>query len=406
MRHADEAAFLWRQRLNLVDAPHLSLAGLAAHDERIAAHLDGLHVAGEAAAAPLEAQLEDGTPGSMFAAAVIALETCDAAWLESLVALAEATPQMQCGLAAAFGWVTPGLLQGSVSALLDHASPMRRRLGLTACTLHRVDPGQALTAALADADPALQASALRCAGELGRTNLLGTCQQHLAHPDDDVRFEAVCAAVLLGDRAAAVDALSAFVLTSGPHAADALMLFLLVSVPAQGHAFLSSALRTQGRTRDLIRGSGLVGARKYVPWLLGLMDEPLHARLAGEAFALITGLDIAEGFDTPAPQDLALGPNDNPDDLDVAMDEDGDLPWPDAPKVAAWWAAHQGRFPQDVRHFLGKPLQPGPLTHVLRQGRQRQRHQAALLLSVMQPGTPLFDTAAPSRRQQRALAAP
>ena len=31
--HADEAAFLWRQRPNLVDAPHLSLAGLAAHDE-------------------------------------------------------------------------------------------------------------------------------------------------------------------------------------------------------------------------------------------------------------------------------------------------------------------------------------------------------------------------------------
>src|SRR5688500_6119947 len=65
MRHADEAAFLWRQRLNLVDAPRLSLAGLAAHDERIAAHLDGLHVAGEAAAAPLEAQLEDSMPGSM-----------------------------------------------------------------------------------------------------------------------------------------------------------------------------------------------------------------------------------------------------------------------------------------------------------------------------------------------------
>ena len=50
----------------------------------------------------------------------------------------------------------------------------------------------------------------------------------------------------------------------------------------------------------------------------------------------------------------------------------------------------------DVRRFLGVPLQPVPLTRALRQRRQRQRHRAALLLSVTQPGTPLFDTAAPS----------
>lgn len=88
------------------------------------------------------------------------------------------------------------------------------------------------------------------------------------------------------------------------------------------------------------------------------MNESLHARLADTAFALITGLDIADGFDTPAPQHLDLGPSDNPADRDVAMDDDRDLPWPDASKVASWWAAHQCRFAQVPPFNMCVPMRP------------------------------------------------
>ena len=41
---------------------------------------------------------------------------------------------------------------------------------------------------------------------------------------------------------------------------------------------------------------------------------------------------------------------------------------------------------------------------MLREGYQRQRIAAALYLSLLQPGTPLFSTSAPAWRQQRWLA--
>ena len=40
---------------------------------------------------------------------------------------------------------------------------------------------------------------------------------------------------------------------------------------------------------------------------------------------------------------------------------------------------------------------------MLREGFQRQRSAAALYLCLLQPGTPLFNTAAPAWRQQRLL---
>ena len=43
------------------------------------------------------------------------------------------------------------------------------------------------------------------------------------------------------------------------------------------------------------------------------------------------------------------------------------------------------------------------LKTVLRDGRQRQRAAAALELAIRQPGTPLFNVAAPGFRQQQIL---
>jgi uncharacterized protein (TIGR02270 family) len=94
------------------------------------------------------------------------------------------------------------------------------------------------------------------------------------------------------------------------------------------------------------------------------------------------------------------GPGDDPDDDDVAMDEDESLPWPDREKLEAWWQANARRFAPGTRCFVGAPLSPGHCLAVLRTGFQRQRIAAAEHLSLMSPGTPLFNTAAPAWRQQ------
>jgi len=48
---------------------------------------------------------------------------------------------------------------------------------------------------------------------------------------------------------------------------------------------------------------------------------------------------------------------------------------------------------------------PATCLEVLKTGFQRQRIAAAEYLTLLTPGTPLFNTAAPTRRQQRLLAA-
>jgi len=134
------------------------------------------------------------------------------------------------------------------------------------------------------------------------------------------------------------------------------------------------------------------------------MDEPALARLAGESFSLITGLDLAYlDLERNPPEGVDFGPNDDPEDDNVAMDEDDSLPWPDPARIAAWWQAHGNSFVAGGRYFMGEPPSTAHALKVLREGFQRQRSAAALYLCLLQPGTALFNTAAPAWRQQRLL---
>ena len=157
--------------------------------------------------------------------------------------------------------------------------------------------------------------------------------------------------------------------------------------------------------RWLIQGSGIIGDATYVPWLIGHMAEPDTARLAGEAFTLITGADLdALQLWRPQPGDFESGPSDDPEDEDVDMDPDEGLMWPDQQKVEKWWAANNHRFQKGQRYFMGKPVTWEHCLDVLRDGYQRQRILAAHYLCLLRPGTPLFNTSAPAWRQQRLLA--
>jgi uncharacterized protein (TIGR02270 family) len=142
-----------------------------------------------------------------------------------------------------------------------------------------------------------------------------------------------------------------------------------------------------------------------VPWLIGHIADLKTTRLAGEAFSLITGLDLAWlDLEVKPPQNFESGPNDDPNDPNVDMDEDDGLPWPDAVKLQAWWQANSQRFQPGMRYFMGQPLNRDHCLRVLKEGFQRQRIAAALYLSLLNPGTPLFEWRSPGRRQRRLLA--
>jgi uncharacterized protein (TIGR02270 family) len=405
-QHAEESAILRNARSVLLNAPHIKLGHLRRFDDRIVAHLDGLKVAGESGSVQCLAALETPGVGEVFTAAVRAIEDKEAKRLDEIIALAEATQEAQRGFASAFGWVSSQHLQGTVSELLSSPSRFRRLVGIAACAMHRVDAGAMLGAAITDPDAALRTRALRTIGELGRRDSLASVRNALDDKDDLCRFWAARSAVLLGDRGEAVNAMKTYALCTGPLRLRALGIVLKALEVKDAHSLLKALSKEQEVTnlRIVIRGGGIAGDPKYVPWLISHMEGPKTARIAGEAFMFITGADLAYlSLDHKAPEDYESGPTDDPDDDNVSMDPDDDLPWPDAEKIQTWWEGNRAKFPEGVRHFVGAPPTWEHCVHVLKEGYQRQRIAAAEWLCLLKPGTQLFPTSAPAWRQQRWL---
>ena len=404
-QHVEDAAALRSTRTHLVSAPHVKLLHLGRLDERLAAHLDGVAVAGDFGAGLANAALESPGSGQAFVAAVGAILAGDSAGLDKLFSLAEAVPDAQKGLTSAFGWVSAETLKGIVSALLHAAAPFRKCVGIAACAMHGVDPGASLNAAISSPDAPLRARALRCAGEVGRRDLLPVCVEQVRNEDPACAFWAARSATLLGDRGQAFASLRPLCMSPGPYRDRALQLVLKILNNQDAHALLKALAPNPANHRTLIQGTGIAGDPFYVPWLIKQMADEKATRLAGESFSFITGLDLAYlDLERKPPDGVELGPTDNPEDEDVAMDVDDSLPWPDPPKIQKWWEGNKHRFQPGVRYFMGEPVNIKNCNRVLREGYQRQRIAAALYLSLLQPGTPLFPTSAPAWRQRRWLA--
>jgi uncharacterized protein (TIGR02270 family) len=405
LQHADDAAVLHSIRTTLTTAAHVRLRHIRRFDDRVAAHLDGLSVAGEAAWPIVDAALANPSPGALFTAAVGALECRSSERLNRLYALAEALPEIRRGLVAAFGWVEQRQLRGIVTGLLASPNPFLRWVGVSACAVHRVDPGAARDAALEGPASALRARALRAAGELGRRDLVPTCLSMLQADDPASRFWAPWSAVVLGDRSeAALAALKIMGETPGPYRSRAFRLALQTLEVSECHEWLRDIARDPENKRWLIQGSGVAGDPMYVPWLIKQMADDKSARIAGEAFSTITGLDLAYlELDRRVPEGGGEGPNDDPNDPRVDMDADHGLPYPNQERIARWWGANGGRFVNGRRYFLGAPLSREHCVRGLKEGFQRQRILAAHHLCLLEPGTTLFEWRAPAARQQRIL---
>jgi uncharacterized protein (TIGR02270 family) len=404
-QHVEDAAILYATRTALTRAPHVRLLHLGRFDARLEAHLDGVAVAREDAWPVLQQSLELPSTGRIFTFAVRAIESREPGHLDRLFALAEALPEVRTGLVAAFGWMEAPRLRGLVVELLNAPSAFRRSVGVAASALHRVDPGLASGCGIEDEDGTVRSRAWRAAGELGKAELLPRALNALEDDGPACRFWAAWSAVLLGSGERGLGVLADVAREPGRYRARAFQLVVQTQNVVTSHAWLNGIAPEPLLLRWLIRGTGLIGDPRYVPWLINHMADITLARLAGESFSLITGLDLAWlDLERKPPEDFESGPNDDPNDPNVEMDEDEGLPWPDQNLIQAWWQANSHRFQAGVRYFMGEPLNRENCLRVLREGFQRQRICAAIYLSLLNPGTPLFEWRAPARRQERILA--
>ncbi|EYF06832.1 TIGR02270 family protein [Chondromyces apiculatus] len=404
--HARQATFLWLLRDAAVRDAAYDLTDLAELDDRLEAHLDGLRLAGDVGWEACASLLAEPEGGEIFAAAVLAVDRWDLRGVARALDLGAGAPDLARGFASALGW-TPlprvkRLLPGLLAA---RCPPALHWLGIAACAAHRHDPGTPLGYALFSEHPTLRARALRLAGELGRANLLPDIQQALTADSDVVRFWATWSAALLGDPAAARP-LFRFATAGGRHAERAADLAMRRMDPAAAATWLYSLASTSPDPRVPLAAASALGDPALVPWLLEQMSSPALARLAGLAFTLITGLDLAaEKLDQKPPEGFQAGPTDDPADENVSLDPDESLPFPDPAALAAWWRTHAPQFKRGTRHLLGHPLTPEHLERVLRTASQPARAAAALELSIRHRGRPLFEIRAPGLQQAQALAA-
>jgi len=138
-QHAEEAVTLRTTRSYLVTAAHVQLFDLARADERLAAHLDGLAVAGdEGSKTALDAVQEDPDPGlgEFFTAMVCAIEDRNEHRLEWLLDRAEASPPSP---SHGLGVLRHGYQRQRIAAALlgERRAPGRRGTACRAPTTYR-----------------------------------------------------------------------------------------------------------------------------------------------------------------------------------------------------------------------------------------------------------------------------
>lgn len=406
LQYVSEVPFLWQGRERTIAAPDAKLSDLANFDTRLEAHIDGLRVAGEEGWQLARKEMAWKEPGEIFAAAVLAFESDDAAKIADVLRVGAATPELTRGVISALGWMEYEQAAPHIQALCTAQQRSHRRIGIAAAAIHRQDPGWPLTNALSSGDPLLRARAARAAGELGRTDLVPLLEENLKSEHPGCRFWSAWSSALLAGYGRTVALLQSIAEAPGPFRERALQLALRRLSLTRAHEWNRQLAGDPANLRLAMVGAGILGDPVLIPWLIEQMSVPALARVAGEAFTMITGIDLAyHDLDTTQPEDFEAGPNEDPNDDNVELDPDERLPWANAPLIAAWWKKHESGFQPGVRHLVGRPIEREWLGEVLRTGRQRQRAAAALELALLTPGKPLFEVRAPGFRQQRLLRA-
>jgi len=402
-QHAEDAFFLWHLRDLAVRAAHYSLEDLAKLDARLEAHVDGLRVAGDSGWR-LAIDAAGQGAGEAFTAALLAFESGEQARVQEVLDVALIAPKLSRGLVSALGWLPLEQASRHIKSLLAPESVGHRLVGISASAIHRRNPGPALLSAFDADEPGVKARVLRAAGELGLVDTRVTLRANLKANDPTVRFWAAWSNALLIGHRDAVAYLQNVAEAGGPFGERAAQMAMRRLAPNDAKVWLKRLVKELSQKRIAVIAAGALAGPEVIPFLIDQMKVPDLARVAGESFSLITGVRIDyDKLEGKKPEGYEAGPTDNPDDEDVAMDTDANLPWPDPVLIQKWWSACQGNFTKGTRYLLGQPITVESLRRALKTGYQRQRAAAAIELAILKPGRPLFEVRAPAWRQQQML---
>ncbi len=402
-QHAEEAAFLWLLRDSAIVEPHYSLPDLAHLDDRVEANIDGLRIAQDEGWDICKETYTWEDEGEIFATAVLSFESSKEDHIQTVLDAGSGDPELSRGIISALGWLSYPQAEIYIQEYLGSETKALCHIGIAASAIHRKDPGNTLHTGLNSSDALLNARALKAIGELGKTEFAAAVIDHLNDEDVNSRYYAAWSSSLLGNMTC-LPVLRAIAETGGPYAERAWSVAMRRMGIAEAHDWNKAIAEKPELQRIALIGAGAIGDPALIPWLIDYLSIPEWARLAGESLSMITGVDLVdENLDGKWPEGFEAGPTEEPEDEDVAMDPDEDLPWPEPKLIHEWWGKNKSNFRNGTRYLCGKPISEQQCQHVLRYGYQRQRAAAAIELVMMKPGQPLFEVRAPGFRQQKLL---
>lgn len=404
----DEAAFLWGRWEAELGSLTRNLDEIWSWTEdRLSGTIDGLLVArGELFARVIERALSLKD---------LAFHTV-AAHVLTVVSDGAARPQLATLLCEAQGASLAAMLRGIEVAHLDGTfSTVTRALlkkGPQHCAalarikgFQRAPLGDELRAAWESDTVPEQVTALRAAAFVAEPDVTAWVERGLAHDSPAVRLAAIETGIRQRQRVAWAAAREWA--QSGDAGSAALLRLLAIFGKAPEHQVVYAALADEGSARAAFWALGHVGTREAIEHCLAAMQDPARARLAGEAYAAITGIDLArERLTSREPDDAPSLPPFEEDELDADLVPHREELWPlpDAAACEEHWRRIGASYAPHTRYVRGAPFDLSVLMAAIDKGPMLRRGDYALELFVRTSGACDVETRAATATQRRMIA--
>jgi uncharacterized protein (TIGR02270 family) len=404
--HLDEAAWLWGEWEAALDSPLYAIADVAiGPEERLQAHLDGLLLGGQAVAKKLLLPALGNDDANAVAAATWALvQAEDADHQDAVVAaLAKGEPPARKAISRAFS-LAPRADVSRLMPLWNEGAPEVQAMVMDLFAPREPDWVRTrLEPALRGGQPALMAAALRAIRRNRDNAFLNYVQYFLQSGQGEVLREAMLAGMLMGVKAAWN---ACRTLSNAKDASCRLPLGILASSPDPSDR---AAVRAKVTDPDVgghaLWALGFAGEVESADLAVQMMAAPERAKLAGEVFAVITGIAIAGPLAKP-------GEVQGPDAVEVPEDApppevkpEDFLPEPDIAAVKRLWEKERARFRPGMRYLGGQPHAADSVRAGLLTGATWRREVLLFELATGKTPPPKVELRFFARDQQKQLAA-
>ncbi|MCP4324578.1 MAG: TIGR02270 family protein [Psychromonas sp.] len=399
-----DASFLWLLRSISVKQPHYNTTDLTDLEKRIDGNLDGLMCNFELAWEICLEELNFEQAGEAFTATIIAFRSRDVNKIKVVIDHAFVNDETFKGVVSAMAWLPKGLINEWLERFLFSKDLNHKLLAIALCSIRRKNPGDILKELLQREDclahTGLLTRVVRLIGELKLYAYGNALLPLVEHEDPDVKFWVNWSIVMLGEHKYAAN-LKDYLISDSPFSGLALQVIFKL-LPIDNSRMLISEFASQPEMlRKVIQASGVIGDPHTVPWLIEKMNNFDTAKVAGEAFTLITGIDLDRyELSIEPPAEIDVVPNDDSTDNSVELDDDENLPFPNVSKISHTWLRYRDRYKAGSRYIMGievnqnHPATVAKLTAMLKQVGQRQRASIALTLALLDPQSPFINVKA------------